>query len=384
MRFFVINGDYTLFLSWFYATYPELRERPYDEQLRVRHQSFCGMADFYPSHLRRLGHEAVNVWGNDEVLQRTWAKEHGVQVKPEGARDWRFRLRRGWVPWLDRVPSQEWLYKILEAQIRHYNPDVLLNFEVGMVSSEFLRTMRRELGKTLRLVIGWGSAVSASYQEDWSVYDLMLVPQEGMATYFQGKGVRTELIRHAFEPRVLSVIGAPERTIPVSFAGIMHNRVSYKTRRELLERLCTELGGDMSMWAPALGDLPPASAIRQRHQGEAWAREFYRVLARSNIVVNCHGDLEGRYAANIRLFEATGMGALVVTDWKENLPRLFEPGKEVVAYRHAEECVDLVHYYLHHAAERLAIAHAGHQRTLREHTYEQRAQEVVQLIGTYL
>jgi hypothetical protein len=339
--------------------------------------------DFYPINLRQLGHEAVNVWGNDEVLQRTWAREHGVQVKPEGAREWRFRWRRGLVPWLYRAPNA-WLYTILEAQLRHYNPDVVLNFEVGMVSSTFLREMKRALDKTLRLVIGWGSAVSTHYEEDWSVYDVMLVPQEGMAQYFQDQGIRTELIRHAFEPRVLSVIGAPERTIPVSFAGIMHNRVSYKTRRELLERLGTALGGDMSIWASAFGDLPPESAIRPRHQGEAWAQEFYRVLARSKIVLNCHGDLEGPYAANIRLFEATGMGTLLVTDWKENLPRLFEPGKEVVTYRSAEECVELVHYYLHHEAERLAIAHAGHQRTLRDHTYEQRAQELVQLIGTYL
>jgi spore maturation protein CgeB len=384
MRFFVINGDYTLFLSWFHATHPGIGERCYDEQLQVRHQSLCGMADFYPINLRKLGHEAVNVWGNDEVLQRTWAKEHGVQVKPEGAREWRVRWRRGVVPWLDRVQSQAWLYKILEAQLRHYNPDVVLNFEVGMVSSNFLREMKRKLGKTLRLVIGWGSAVSTHYEEDWSVYDFMLVPQEGMAKYFQDKGIRTELIRHAFEPSVLSVIGAPERTIPISFAGIMQNSVSYKTRRALLEQLCAELGDEISIWAPAFGDLSPESAIRQRHEGEAWAQDFYRVLAASKIVFNCHGNLEGRYAANIRLFEATGMGALLVTDWKENLPLLFEPGKEVVAYQHAEECVELVQYYLHHEAERLAIAHAGHQRTLREHTYDQRAQELVQLIGKYL
>jgi spore maturation protein CgeB len=384
MRFFVINGDYTLFLSWFYAMHPELGERSYDEQLQVRHENLCGMADFYPINLRKLGHEACNVWGNDEVIQRTWAREHGVKVRPEGVREWRFRLRRRMVPWVTRVASQAWLYKILEAQLRDYNPDVVLNFETGMVSTTFLREMKHELGKTLRLLIGWGSAVSRRFEEDWSVYDVILVPQEGMAEYFQDKGVKTELIRHAFEPSVLSAIGPQDRTIPVSFAGIMHNSASYKTRRALLEQLCAELGDNISIWTSAFGDLPAESVIRQRRQGEAWAQDFYRVMAASKIVFNCHGDLEGEYAANIRLFEATGMGALLLTDWKENLPKLFEPGKEVVTYESVEDCVKLVQYYLDHEDERLAIAHAGQQRTLREHTYEQRAQELVQLIGKYL
>ena len=42
------------------------------------------------------------------------------------------------------------------------------------------------------------------------------------------------------------------------------------------------------------------------------------------------------YANNMRLYEATGVGALLVTDWKENLGEMFEPGKEVVAYRSPE------------------------------------------------
>ena len=41
----------------------------------------------------------------------------------------------------------------------------------------------------------------------------------------------------------------------------------------------------------------------------------------------------------MRLFEATGSGACLVTDWKENLGELFEPDVEVVTYRSVAECV---------------------------------------------
>ena len=86
----------------------------------------------------------------------------------------------------------------------------------------------------------------------------------------------------------------------------------------------------------------------------------------------------------MRLYETTGVGTLLITDYKDNLHTLFEPGKEVVAYSSAEECVERIQYYLKHDDEREAIARAGQQRTLREHTYYQRMQELVDIVRKYL
>jgi spore maturation protein CgeB len=86
----------------------------------------------------------------------------------------------------------------------------------------------------------------------------------------------------------------------------------------------------------------------------------------------------------MRLFEATGMGTMLITDWKVNLHKMFEPGKEVITYRTAEECADLIHYYLEHDTERETIARAGQERTLREHTYYQRMRELDNFVGKYL
>ena len=61
-----------------------------------------------------------------------------------------------------------------------------------------------------------------------------------------------------------------------------------------------------------------------------------------------------------------------------------QPGKEVVAYRTAEECAEMVQYYLEHDKEREAIASAGQRRTLRDHTYYQRIQEFEAIVKKYL
>jgi spore maturation protein CgeB len=63
---------------------------------------------------------------------------------------------------------------------------------------------------------------------------------------------------------------------------------------------------------------------------------------------------------------------------------MFELDKEVIAYRTREECAEMIQYYLEHEDERKQIARAGQQRTLRDHTYYQRMQELVVIVEHYL
>jgi spore maturation protein CgeB len=43
--------------------------------------------------------------------------------------------------------------------------------------------------------------------------------------------------------------------------------------------------------------------------------------------------------------------------------------------------IEKIRYYLQHDDERETIRHAGHERTLREHTYEQRIMDIFQKIN---
>jgi spore maturation protein CgeB len=86
----------------------------------------------------------------------------------------------------------------------------------------------------------------------------------------------------------------------------------------------------------------------------------------------------------MRLFEATGVGTCLLTDWKDNLPKLFEPEKEVVTYKSVEECIEKVKWLLDHPQEREAIAKAGQARTLKDHTFAQRAIQLDEIIKRQL
>jgi spore maturation protein CgeB len=86
----------------------------------------------------------------------------------------------------------------------------------------------------------------------------------------------------------------------------------------------------------------------------------------------------------MRLYEATGVGSMLLTDAKSNLHELFEPDAEVVTYCDADELAGRIEYFLDHDEERRAIARAGQERTLRDHTYAKRMEELLILLGESL
>ncbi len=393
MKFVILNCDYPEFLTWLYAQRRGLERQHYEEQIRVRNESLFGVADFYSRNLRELGHEAFDIHVNNEFMQGAWAREHGIrfETRPSSGMTWRARLQRIKYlasqtplrrlkpivqPVLRRLNGQtSWFFDILEAQIKYYRPDVVINQDMARVNGRFLQ----DLKPYLRLLVGQiASPLPAG--EEFNSYDLIVSSLPNLVGYFRSKGVPSELHAFGFEPGVLKKLGESNKDISVSFVGSLS--WDHESRIRLLEHLCDRL--HVQVWGQGVEGLNGKSAIRRNYMGRAWGIEMYRVLRRSRITLNHHIGMAEAYANNMRLFEATGVGSLLVTDWKENLPEMFDPGKEVVTYRSPEECAEMIEYYLDHEEEREAIARAGQRRTLREHTYGQRIQELVQILERYL
>lgn len=82
-----------------------------------------------------------------------------------------------------------------------------------------------------------------------------------------------------------------------------------------------------------------------------------------------------------RNFEVPGCGGFIMTGKADNLDEYYEIGKEVVCFENTEDLVEKAYYYLEHEAERSAIARAGYDRTMREHTYAHRFDDIFRRIG---
>ena len=150
----------------------------------------------------------------------------------------------------------------------------------------------------------------------------------------------------------------------------------------LIEHMVEQVG--MRVFGYGAEALPSSSPIRSSHGGEVWGLDMYRALARSRITLNRHINVAENNANNMRLYEATGVGTLLLTDLKDNLSDLFEVGREVLAYSSKEEAAEMVSHFIARPAEAQKIAAAGQARTLKEHTYFHRMQELVPLLKRYL
>jgi len=112
--------------------------------------------------------------------------------------------------------------------------------------------------------------------------------------------------------------------------------------------------------------------------------EFVSVLRRSKITLNVHGNLPDGHAGNMRLFEATGCGACLVTEDLPGLQALFAPDSEVVTYTTAAECAERVRFLLEHDSARAANAAAGQARAFCDHMWRVRAQQFEAIISSSL
>ena len=78
-----------------------------------------------------------------------------------------------------------------------------------------------------------------------------------------------------------------------------------------------------------------------------------------------------------RIFELAACRACVISGYTDGVERYYEPDREMVFYRTNAELVDKVRFYLDHPEERERIAAAAYERTLREHTYEERFRAIL-------
>lgn len=406
-----LTTAYPAYLHQFYGKRRPLRRQPYAAQLKALNADAFGWADFWMHALAPLGYSVWDVTANAKPMQMAWANEHGVSPA-----------------------ADTWLLEIAAAQVRHFAPDVLFLDDYVNFPAQWIRETRAAC-PSIRLVLGW---CGAPYDDDavFGAYDAILSCIPELVQRFREKGHKAYHLNHAFDPRISTRLRSVDRDVDLSFVGqLSEEKQAHHERLSILRQLASEIPlrihspqawnvfdlsqGPIPFVVKGLVRIPwyhafwflhrrgiPVDRIPFFKRPLVWSRrptlpsvprspihgmrpplfgmEMFRLLARSKLTFNSHIDLSRHSASNMRLFEATGTGACLVTDWKQNLGELFEPDVEVVAYRTAGECVEKVKWLLDHPAERKRIAEAGAKRTLSQHTYAHRAPVLDSIIRRHI
>jgi spore maturation protein CgeB len=102
-----------------------------------------------------------------------------------------------------------------------------------------------------------------------------------------------------------------------------------------------------------------------------------------NFFPNLQSAIQGqRRQIKTRIFEVPACGGFMLTSQPDdNLEEYYTSGKEIETFSSVDELTDKCSYYLTHDTEREAIAKAGLDRTLKDHTFAKRFEAIFKFMN---
>ena len=297
---------------------------------------------------------------------------------------WLAPLRRTWKskrwvnPVVERVPGlHRGLESSLIAHVRRTRPDLVLILSITDLSPECIAALRNE-----SRVVGW-------YQDhvvNFGRHLFLLAPYHQL--FFKDPYIVSKLRDGIGATNVHFLPEACEPTVHRPAEPSAEDRLNYECdvlvygnmyvyRVRLLERLL-----DQGFNIRLFGNSPPLwlkSPARKLWQGRGiTGDEKGRAIACAKIVLSSShfGEVE---SANARIFETAGIGGFQLAD-APGVATYFEPGREIALFRGPEDLLARIRHYLNAPSERAAIAAAGRERALRDHTFVMRLERMFEIV----
>lgn len=401
LRIVKITTYYKDFLFDYYQKYPSIINSSYREQYAHLMKERFAWSDAYANAFNQLGYDAYEIVANAFPLQKKWCSENN--------------LRYGNIK------------ENVIHQLQLMRPEIIWFQDSYTFNGEFIDHIRK-IVPTIKLVIGnCCSPISKHYYQLFKSFDLITV----CAPYFKKLLESNHLpeciiIPHAFDNRILNEINPTvnfkndllftgsiildqkfhnERinflelliksginiNLPINLNQSSSKCIHIKQIVFLITRLlkiikCDSLNQKIEILKKVsmLEYYPTPSkiskTIKKQIQPSVFGLKMFEEILASKITFNIHGDIAANFAANMRMYEVTGMGSCLLTDWKPDIAKYFIPDEEIVTYKTFDEAKEKIDWLLRNPNEMLRIASKGQKRTLSDHTFLNRATKLSEVI----
>jgi len=186
---------------------------------------------------------------------------------------------------------------------------------------------------------------------------------------------------NAAHPELAACLAAQPLALRLACESLLTWEATRQYRRACvtaLASLAPLVAGDELGWREAWRASPAALTARFLPRLNYYD-DLPRFYPMSRVSLNCTSrQMKG--AVNQRVFDVPACGGFVLTDRRDQLDRLFEPGREVVVYDAPEEIAELAAHCLGDAQLRTRVSAAARARILAEHTYDHRVAQLLQIM----
>lgn len=307
---------------------------------------------------------------NYEPIQLQWAKE------------------KGW--------AETDLKKILFAQIEEFGGDVFYNLSPIQYKPEEIKQLPQRMVK-----IGWFASPEKN-NIDFSVYHTRFTNLPSDVDPDAKRGFRSHFFQLSDAPVFHQYTNNENRPIDVLFFG-QYLESHFDKRNGYIDeliRLQEKHGFNLVLALMAnyqykyLLPFKLPMALHQKfkvlqfpprkvaaHASPAlFGADMLRHIGEAKIVFNCHVDMAGDYRVNMRIFEALGCGAHMLSD-EGIYPDGLKAGAHFSVYKDVAELEEKILYLLQHEQERKQVASAGSAALRTHYSKEQQWQQFQQIVA---
>ena len=340
--------------------------------------------------LQSKGCEVIQFHHNLENVERAWAKENHIHSD-----------------------SEDSILKIGLEKIKRFKPDIIFcTSPLSYINNHFIDDLLDVLETSPKLIAWYGA--NCGNEKIFAKFDLTLSNSKHLADKLLAHGISAELLQHSFDPIILEKIdeGTTKKNRIAFFGSLDAKTDDFRERTELLNQISTDISkfdifGDcltptfsesakfclltqrsrfakifskiisyskLEYWYD-INNLPASPWIHSKGfiksiKRPLFGKEMLNELNSYQIAFNYHNKHTGDYACNMRIFEATGLGCCLLTDYKSNIHSMFEEDKEVITYKTNKEAISKANQLLQNPNIAKEIGLAGQKKTMSEFTTE--------------
>jgi spore maturation protein CgeB len=151
----------------------------------------------------------------------------------------------------------------------------------------------------------------------------------------------------------------------------------YPYRLKLIEQL---IEFNPSIWGRGWSKASSNEILRLYRGKDIRGTQKAKVINGSAISLNPHHPLNDINGVNRRTYDIAACKGFQLADYKADMERVFKINEEIICFKTIDELKKLIEYYLKHPDERAQIAEAAFHRTKKEHTYDIRAKQILQMV----
>lgn len=365
IRILKLSFYYEEYIDYFYSS-NDLSNLDYRKHQKKIFEDRFGWSDSFKEVLNDKGSFVVEeIIVNDYLLQNKWCNENNRSYS-----------------------LNNWQFEILKEQIKFYKPNIIF------VNNPAIENKYYELFNLFNVKIISFDGVSAHNKNILKYSNLIVTCLKSSYNFYKKFNKLVYYMPHGFDSRIIKNIKKNyEYKNDAVFVGNIRNK-HHSNRIDLLDKMISKTNlkiwiGDankkmnkknliknfnLSNYLKGMNYLKnyfKTKKIINKNLGSIFGIQMYQLISDSRIILNNHINISKNEMVNIRLFEATGLGACLLTDYKSNIFDFFELD-EIVTYKNNEEAIEKLKYLTNNPEEVKKIGEKGMIKTLSKHTIQSR------------